>query len=68
MDLSAGMRRISGEERAHRFTDGRCFYCGGLNHRAAECAARKEARLFKVAGAEGQEVGTGTGSKESGKE
>jgi len=40
MDLSAGKRRISTEERAKRFADGRCLYCGGFNHRAAECAAR----------------------------
>jgi len=39
MDLSAGKRRISAEERAKRFANGRCLYCGGFNHRAAECAA-----------------------------
>jgi len=68
MDLSAGRRRISAEERAKRFTDGRCLYCGGLNQRAAECAARKKAQTFKVAGAEVKEVGTGTDPEESGKE
>jgi len=66
MDLSAGRRRISAEQRAKRFTDGWCLYCGGFNHRAAECAARKKAETFKVAGAEVKEVGIGTGSEESG--
>ena len=64
MDLSAGRKRISAEERAKRFTDGRCLYCGGFNHRAAECAARKKAQTIKAAGAEVKEVGTGTGSEE----
>jgi len=68
MDLSAGRRRISAEERAKRFTDGRCLYCGGFNHKAVECVARKKAQMFKAAGAEVTEVGTGTGSEESGKE
>ena len=68
MDLSTGKRRISAEERAKTFTDGRCLYCGGFNHRAAECVARKKAQMFKAAGAEIKEVGTGTDSKESGKE
>jgi len=68
MDLSAGKRRISAEERAKRFADGRCLYCGGLNHRAAECAARKKAQTFKAAGAEVKEVGTKDGSEESGKD
>jgi len=68
MDLSAGRRRISDEERAKRFVDGRCLYCGGFNHRAAECAARKKARTFKAAGAEVKEVGTKDDSEESGKD
>jgi len=68
MDLSAGKRRISAEERAKRFADGRCLYCGGFNHRAAECAARKKAQTFKASGAEIKEVGTGEGSEESGKD
>jgi len=68
MDLSAGKRRISAEERAKRFADGRCLYCGGFNHRAAECAARKKAQTFKAAGAEVKEVGTKDGSEESGKD
>jgi hypothetical protein len=68
MDLSAGKRRISAEERAKRFADGRCLYCGGFNHRAAECAARKKAQTFKASGAEVKEVGTKEGSEESGKD
>jgi hypothetical protein len=66
MDLSAGKRRISAEQRAKRFADGRCLYCGGFNHSAAECAARKKAQTFKAAGAEVKEVGTEKGSEESG--
>jgi len=68
MDLSAGKRRISAEERVKRFTDGRCLYYGGFNHRAAECAARKKAPTFKESGAEVKEVGTKEGSEESGKD
>ena len=72
MDLSAGRRRISDEERAKRFADGRCSYCGGFNHRAVDCAVRKKARPFKAAGAEVKEaevkeVGTKDGSEGSGK-
>jgi hypothetical protein len=68
MDLSAGKRRISAEERAKRFGDGTCSYCGGLNHRAAECEARKKAPTFKAAEAEVKEVGTKEGSEDSGKD
>jgi len=68
MDLSAGKRRILAEERAKRFADGRCLYCGGFNHRAAECAARKKAQTFKESGAEVKEVGTKEGFEESGKD
>jgi len=68
MDLSAGRRRISAEERAKRFADRRCLYCGGFDHRTAECAARKKPTTFKVAGAESKEIGTKEGSKESGKD
>ena len=68
MDLSTGKRRISAEERAKRFADGRCLYCGRFNHRAAECAARKKAQTFKAAEAEIKEGGTKEGSEESGKD
>jgi len=65
MDLSVGRREISAEERAKTFMDRRCLYCGGFNHRVAECVTRKKAQTFKAAGAEVTEVGTGTGPKES---
>jgi len=68
MDLSTGKRKISAEEWAKRFADGSCLYCGGFNHRAAECAARKKAQTSKVSGAEVKEVGTKEGSEESGKD
>jgi hypothetical protein len=68
MDLSAGKRRISAEERAKRFANGKCLYWGGFHHRAAVCAARKKAQTFKAAGAEVKEVGTKDGSEESGKD
>jgi hypothetical protein len=67
MDLSAGRRRNTDEERAKRFADGRCLYCGGFNHRAVDCAVRKKARSFKAAGAEVKEVGK-EDSTEKGKE
>jgi hypothetical protein len=68
MDHSAGKRTISAEERAKRFADRRCLYCGGFNHREEECAVRKQAQTFKAAGAEVKEVGTKEGSEELGKE
>jgi hypothetical protein len=68
MDLRARKTRISAEERAKRFVDGRCLYCGGFNHSAAECAARKKTQTFKSAGAEIKEAGTKEGSEESGKD
>jgi len=68
MDLSIGKRRISAEERAKTFADGRYLCCGGFNHRAEEYAARKMAQTFKAAGVEVKEVGTRECSEESGKE
>jgi len=68
MDLSAGRRRISDAERAKRFADGRCLYCGGFNHRAVDCAVRKKARPFKAAGAEGKEAEGMEGPREKGTE
>jgi len=68
MHLRAGKRRILANDTAKRFTDGRCFCCVGSNYRAAEYAARKKAQMFNVARAEVKGVGTGTGSKESGKD
>jgi hypothetical protein len=68
MDLSADRRRISDEERAKRFADARCLYCGGFNHKAVDCMVRKQARSFKAAGAEVKEVGEKDDLKEKGKE
>jgi hypothetical protein len=68
MDLCAGRRRLSDEERAKRFADGRCLYCGGFNHRAVDCGVRKKARSFKAAGAEMKEVGEKEDSEVKGKE
>jgi hypothetical protein len=68
IDLSAERRRISDEERAKRFADGRCLYCGGFNHRAVDCSVRKKARPFKVAGAEVKEAEGKEDSREKGKE
>jgi hypothetical protein len=68
MDLRAGRRRISDEDRAKRFADGRCLYCGGFNHRAVDCAVRNKARSFKAAGAEVKEAGEKEDSKGKGKD
>ena len=68
MNLSTGRQMISAEERAKRFADGRCLYCGGLNHKVADCAARKKAQTLKAAGAEVYEEITWAGSEESGNE
>jgi hypothetical protein len=68
MDLSAGRRRISDEERAKRFADGSCLYCGGFNHRAVDCAVRKKARPFEAAGTEVKEVEGREDPKGKGKE
>jgi hypothetical protein len=68
MDLIAFKGRISAEEWAKRFVDGRCLYCGGLNRRVAECAATKKAQMVKASGAEVEEVETKECSEESGKD
>jgi hypothetical protein len=68
MDLSARRRRISDEERAKRFADGRCLYCGGFNYRAVDCAVRKKARSFKAAGAEVKEPEGKESAEGNGKE
>lgn len=67
VDLRASKSRMSAEERAKRFADGRCSYCGGFNHRVSECTARKKGQMFKAAGAKLKEEGNGTGTEESGK-
>jgi hypothetical protein len=65
MHLSSGKRRMSAVERAKRFADGRCGYCGGLNHSVADCAVRKTAQTINDAGAEIMDASTGCGSKQS---
>jgi len=45
-----------------------CLYCGGINHRAAERTARKNAQMIKAVGAKVKGVETRTGSDESGKD
>ena len=37
MDLSAGRRHLSQQERLRRLTEGRCLYCGGAGHMAVSC-------------------------------
>jgi hypothetical protein len=66
MDLSAGRRKISDEERQKRVEEGRCLYFGGFNHRAVDCAVRKQARTFRVAGAEVKEAEEKTDGKGKG--
>jgi hypothetical protein len=68
MDLSTRRRRIWAEERAKRFTDGRCLYGGRFNHSAADCATMKKAQTFKAAGAGVKEVGTRECSEGSGQD
>jgi len=44
------------EERGKRFADGRCVYCSGCNHSAAECTARKRIQMLMAAIAQVKEV------------
>jgi hypothetical protein len=67
-NLSPGEKRISAEELAKRFAKGRCLYCGGFNHRAAECAAWKQPQAFKTTGAEVKDVGFNEECEELGKD
>ena len=47
MDLSAGRRTLSQEERTRRLAEGLCMYCGGQGHLARNCpaAARRNLRV-----------------------
>jgi len=68
MDISAGRRTMSDEERAKRFADGRCLYCGGFNHRAVECAVRNKAGTFTAVGVEVKETGESGGKRKGNKQ
>ena len=48
MDLSAGRKRLSPEERKKRMDEGRCVYCGGLGHIARNCR-NAPSRTIRVA-------------------
>ena len=50
MDLSASRRKLSEQERAARLREGRCLYCGGLGHMAAQCP-NKSRNPFRAAAA-----------------
>lgn len=68
MEISAARRRLSDDERAKRFMDARCLYCGGFNHMAVHCALRNKARTLNAAGAELKEVKEMEESQEQGTE
>lgn len=40
MDISAGRRKLTPEERLHRMARGLCLYCGGAGHMAAVCPVK----------------------------
>jgi len=66
MAPGASKKMISGKVRAIMFAYGMCEHCGGFNHRAAECMARKKAQTFMAAGEAEMEVGPKECSEESG--
>jgi len=49
VNVSEARRKLSVEERAKRFVNGRYIYCGGFNHRLADCAAMKTAEIVITA-------------------
>jgi len=51
MDLSASRKKLSEQERAARLREGRCLYCGGLGHMAAQCP-NKSRNPFRGAAAQ----------------
>jgi len=51
MDLSASRKKLSEQERAARLREGRCLYCGGLGHMAAQCTNRSR-NPFRTAAAQ----------------
>lgn len=54
MDLSAGRRTLTQEEKNQRMAEGRCLYCGGLGHMARNCPNK---RPLRAAAAEVQTPG-----------
>jgi hypothetical protein len=50
MDLSASKKKLSDQERAARLREGRCLYCGGVGHMAAQCP-NKNRNPFRAAAA-----------------
>ena len=54
MDLSAGRRTLTQEQRNKRMAEGRCLYCGGSGHMARLCPNK---RPLRGAVAEGQTLG-----------
>ena len=50
MDLSAGKKKLTPEERARRLAEGRCLYYGGIRHMAKSCPLAKAP--LRVAGAD----------------
>jgi len=49
MDLSAGRRRLSPEERMRRIRDGLCSYCGKPGHFAQDCTALANSKALRAA-------------------
>jgi len=50
MDLSVSRKKLSEQESAARPREGRCLYCGGLGHMAAQCP-NKSRNPFRAAAA-----------------
>ena len=50
MDLSAGKKKLTLEERVRRLAEGRCLYCGGIGHMAKSYLLAKV--LLRVARAD----------------
>jgi len=61
MHLSVRKRKISAEDMAECFAEGRYLYSGEFNLRVVNCMARKKAQIFEVDGAEVEELGTNEG-------
>jgi hypothetical protein len=55
MDLSAGRRKLTQEERLRHLTNGLCLYCGGQGHMAVNCPGKRP-RPANVSGVIVEEV------------